>query len=337
MRIDALSDKIGVCVSKLYLIQVSLLQGASGRFATVISGWSMTGRGREPPLEPPKTGHSTGNNVPARMAAYLAPLRLGKPLLPGLKIHQEYSLHMVPKRPTDAQHRLKVIPARAGDYLALICGVGDLVQVAADAPKLGKGTLERQQLLFRQGRKQMQVSSSQHGNICGRSHPSSHCALPQEQLISNVQTYHQSLGPARPGRARRLGDYRSVTRLEQRQFNESPDQGRLAELLPCGECTQPRLRLTRDPCHDELIGIHVGPIVQQQQPIAYPAFRSKCSVTPTIGLNRDPRPGSARGRPAVTFPNRPRGAVSPSAGCSAFFAAKLAIPLLPFSVIICRT
>ncbi len=71
-------------------------------------------------------------------------LRLGGTLLPGLEIRQEHPLHVIAKRHTDPQHCLKVVAPRARHKLALVGGMGDLVQVAADAPKLTKGALERQ-------------------------------------------------------------------------------------------------------------------------------------------------------------------------------------------------
>jgi hypothetical protein len=72
------------------------------------------------------------------------PVRLGRALLPRLEIRQEHPLQVISKRITDAQHSLKIVAPGAGHKLALVGGMGDLVQVAADAPKLADGALESQ-------------------------------------------------------------------------------------------------------------------------------------------------------------------------------------------------
>jgi hypothetical protein len=76
-------------------------------------------------------------------------------LLAGLEIRREHPLQVILKRRTDVQHCLKVVAPGTGHKLALVGGMGDLVQVAADAPKLADGALESQQLLFRQRRKRV--------------------------------------------------------------------------------------------------------------------------------------------------------------------------------------
>src|ERR1700722_17877391 len=79
--------------------------------------------------------------------------RLGSALLPGLEIRQKHPLQAVAKRSTDAEHCLKVVAPGTGHELALVGRMGDLVQIAADAPKLTECALEGQQLLLRQRRK----------------------------------------------------------------------------------------------------------------------------------------------------------------------------------------
>ena len=101
-----------------------------------------------------------------------APIRLGRAPLPRFEIRDEHSLQIISKRPTDAQHCLKVFPAWTCHNLALVGGMRDLVQVAADAPKLADGALESQQLVLRQRRKRPQVTSRQDGDVRGRRHPS---------------------------------------------------------------------------------------------------------------------------------------------------------------------
>jgi len=65
-------------------------------------------------------------------------------LLPGLEVRQKHPLQAIAKRPTDAQHCLKVLAPGAGYKLALVGGMGDLVQIAADAPELADGAHESQ-------------------------------------------------------------------------------------------------------------------------------------------------------------------------------------------------
>jgi hypothetical protein len=68
--------------------------------------------------------------------------RLRRALLPRLEVRQKHPLQTIAKRPTDAEHLSKVVAPRTGHELALVGRTGDLVQVAADAPKLTEGTLE---------------------------------------------------------------------------------------------------------------------------------------------------------------------------------------------------
>jgi hypothetical protein len=51
-------------------------------------------------------------------------------LLPGLEIRHQDPLYVISKRSTDAQHCLKVAAPWTGHKLALVGGMGDLVQVA---------------------------------------------------------------------------------------------------------------------------------------------------------------------------------------------------------------
>jgi len=67
---------------------------------------------------------------------------LGRALLPRLEVRQKHPLQAIAKRPTDAEHCRKVVAPRTGHELALVGRTGDLVQVAADAPKLTEGALE---------------------------------------------------------------------------------------------------------------------------------------------------------------------------------------------------
>ena len=99
----------------------SLTQDLSVRFRAVISVWSVPAVGRFEPLRG----------------------RLGSALLPGLEIRQKHPLQAVAKRSTDAEHCLHVVAPGTGE-LALVGRMGDLVQVAADAPKLTEGALEGQ-------------------------------------------------------------------------------------------------------------------------------------------------------------------------------------------------
>lgn len=64
--------------------------------------------------------------------------------MPGLEIRQKHPLQAIAKRPTDAAHCLKVLAPGTDHKLALIGSMGDLVQVAADAPKLADGAIESQ-------------------------------------------------------------------------------------------------------------------------------------------------------------------------------------------------
>jgi hypothetical protein len=84
--------------------------------------------------------------------------RLGRAPLPGLEIRHEHPLQVISKRHTDAQHCLKVVPPGTGYKLALVGGMGDLVQVAADAPKLADGALDKADSL----------SCSRSANACSR-------------------------------------------------------------------------------------------------------------------------------------------------------------------------
>ena len=70
--------------------------------------------------------------------------RLSRALLPRFEIRHEHPLYAISKRSTDAQNCLKIAAAGTGHKLPLVGGVGDLVQVAADAPKFADGALENQ-------------------------------------------------------------------------------------------------------------------------------------------------------------------------------------------------
>ena len=59
-------------------------------------------------------------------------------MFPRLQVRQKHPLQTIAKRPTDAEHRRKVVAPGTGHELALVGRTGDLVQVAADAPKLAE-------------------------------------------------------------------------------------------------------------------------------------------------------------------------------------------------------
>jgi len=101
------------------------------------------------------------------------------------------------------------------------------------------------------------MSPRQHGNVRGRRHASGRRAVPQENLIIGAQPDHQSSGLP-PYTDWCLRDYWRQARLQQHQFNEAPEKGRLAEVLPLSELTKSCLRFRRDSSHNELICIHGG-------------------------------------------------------------------------------
>jgi len=103
------------------------------------------------------------------------------------------------------------------------------------------------------------VGSRQHRYVCGRRHASGRRTVPQENLIIGSQPDHQSRSLA-AYTDWCLRDYWRQASLQQHQFNETPDKGRLAELLLMSELTKSRLRFRRDSSHNELICIHVAPL-----------------------------------------------------------------------------
>ena len=153
------------------------------------------------------------------------------------------------------------------------------------------------------------MSPRQYGNVCGRRHPSRRGAIPQENLIIGAQPDHQSSRPSRPSPGGYLFDYWGEARLQQHQLNKTPEQGRLADLLPLSERPQACLRCRRDASNDELVGIHVGQLFNKSNrlPILH---RSKFSVTPTTPRNRGVHRFSAK-TSNDSFCNRSRPSVAP--------------------------
>src|SRR5580658_5621398 len=107
-----------------------------------------------------------------------------------------------------------------------------------------------------------------------------------------------------------LRNYRGEACLQQHQLNETPDQGRLADLLTLSECAQPCFRFRRDSSNDELICFHGGQLFNKsnQLPILPPSLKiQRYSTTPR---NRGVRRLSAK-TSNDSFRNRSRLSVAP--------------------------